>query len=212
MAALLTATTVTVLTLSLSVEDSTSLCDENGPFEQASFVLWLALAVWIPLVFRKFTLEVVAAMLIALAASARELDWHIKFTGYSMLKPPFYYRAEHELHHQIIAGLVMLLVFAAVVVLTARLIHLRPWKRPWPWWVFALGFAFFMLAFTKVVDRAPAIMAEDFGLTLGPRMRVVFSGIEEGLEMLLPVFFGVHALALARWHASRKHAHGPVKQ
>lgn len=208
--AVLTATIVCVLALALPIEDSRPIFEETGPFEQASPWLWLAFALWIPLVFRKPTLEVAAGMVVAIAAAGREWDWHIKFTEYSMLKPPFYYR-EGTMPERIIAGGIMIAVIASIVILIARLIHLRPWKRPWAWWVFALGFAFFMLVFTKVVDRAPAIMDEDFGLTLGPRMRVMFSAIEEGLEMLLPVFFGAHALALARRHAGRKAAGQPPK-
>jgi hypothetical protein len=207
--ALLAATIVTVLALALPVDESTPLFEETGPFERASPWLWLAFALWIPLVFRKPTLEVAAGMVVAIAAAAREWDWHLAFTDYSVLKPPFYYR-EGTIPERLIAGGIMLVVIAAVVVLLARLIHLRPWKRPWPWWVFALGFAFFMLVSTKAVDRAPAILRDDLGwinLDEHLRVRTVFYAIEEGLEMLLPVFFGAHALALARWHASRKHAH-----
>ena len=208
--AVVVATAVSVMALVLSPSEAGPLFEETGPFEQASPWLWLAFALWIPLVFRKPTLEVAAGMIVAVAAAAREWDWHIRFTGYSMLKPPYYYR-EGDTLGRIIAGAIMLLVIASVVVLVARLIHLRPWKRPWPWWVFALGFAFGMLVFTKAVDRAPAIMDEQFGIKLGPSMRQVFYAVEEGLEMMLPIFFAAHALALERWHASRTHAQTPAK-
>ena len=208
--AVVVATAVSVMALVLSPSEAGPLFEETGPFEQASPWLWLAFALWIPLVFRKPTLEVAAGMIVAVAAAAREWDWHIRFTGYSMLKPPYYYR-EGDTLGRIIAGAIMLLVIASVVVLVARLIHLRPWRRPWPWWVFALGFAFGMLVFTKAVDRAPAILRDDLGFDLPERVRLVFYAIEEGLEMMLPIFFAAHALALARWHASRKHAHTPAK-
>lgn len=212
--ALLSATVVVVLALALPESQSTPLFEETGPFEQASPWLWLAFALSIPLVFRKFTLEVASGMVVAAAAAAREWDWHIAFTDYSVLKPPFYYR-EGTLPERLIAGGIMLVVLAAVVILIARLIQLRPWKRPWAWWVFALGFAMFMLAFTKAVDRAPGILRDDLGwinLDEHVRVRTVFYAIEEGLEMLLPIFFGVHTFALARWHSSRRHAYGPEKK
>jgi hypothetical protein len=213
--AAITTTAVVVMALVMRLDDARRLFDESAgafdassPFETASPWLWIALALWIPLVFRKPTLEVGAGMVVALAAAAREWDWHVAFTEYSVLKPPFYYR-EGTILERIIAGGIMLVVVAAVVVLLARLIHLRPWKRPWPWWVLALGFAFAMLVFTKAVDRAPAILRDDLGVSIDgrERLRMVFYAVEEGLEMMLPVFFAAHALALARWH---KHKSAPA--
>lgn len=200
--AVVATTALSVMALLMTPSEAGPLFEETGPFEQASPWLWLALALWIPLVFRKPTLEVAAGMIVAVAAAAREWDWHVAFTGYSMLKPPFYYR-EGDTLERIIAGGIMLLVIASVVVLVARLIHLRPWKRPLPWWVFALGFAFGMLVFTKAVDRLPAILRDDLGLINldeHASVRMVFYAIEEGLEMMLPIFFAAHSLALARWH------------
>ena len=205
--AVVAATAVSVLALGLPQSRTTTLFEETGPFEQASPWLWLALALFIALVFRRPTLEVAAGMILAVAAAAREWDWHVAFTGYSMLKPPFYYR-EGEPLERVIAGGIMLLVFASVVVLVARLIHLRPWKRPRPWWAFALGFAFFMLVFTKAVDRAPGILRDDLGVDLTDGVRLICYAIEEGLEMMLPLFFAAHTLALARWHKAVGRAHG----
>ncbi|NRA57345.1 MAG: hypothetical protein HRU13_04420 [Phycisphaerales bacterium] len=215
--ALISATVLITLGLALPEERTQALFDESGPFEQASPWLWITLSLWIPLVFRKPTIGVAAGMVIALAAAAREWDWHVAFTGYSVLKPPFYYRSDHTifvdgveqaistgLPERILAAAIMLLVVASVAVLVSRLIALQPWKRPWAWWVLALGFAFGMLVFTKVIDRAPALLDENLGITLGPRARQAFYAIEEGLEMMLPFFFAAHALALARWHRARK--------
>ena len=215
--ALVSAAVLIVLGLVLPEDTAQDLFDESGPFEQASPWLWIALSLWIPLVFQKPTLNVAAGMVISLAAAAREWDWHVAFTGYSVLKPPFYYRAEHtsiydgveqvvtvSLPERIIASAIMLLVVSSVVVLVARLIALRPWSRPWPWWALALAFAFGMLVFTKVVDRTPALLDENLGVTLGPPIRQVFYAIEEGLEMMLPFFFAAQVLALARWHRARR--------
>lgn len=196
-------TAVVVLAFVLPMDDSERLFAETGPFEEASPWLWIMLALALPLIFRRFTLEVASGMVLSLAAAAREWDWHVAFTDYSMLKPPFYYR-EGDTLERIIAGGIMLVVFAGVVILVARLIRLRPWKRPRPWWAFALGFAFFMLVFTKAVDRAPGILRDDLGVDLPDQLRILCYAIEEGLEMMLPVFFAAHSLALARWHKAMR--------
>lgn len=200
--AIVMTTVVVVLALVLPMEDSERLFAETGPFEEASPWLWIMLALSLPLIFRKFTLEVASGMILSLAAAAREWDWHVAFTtdNYSMLKPPFYYREQFSISERLIAGVIMLAVAASVLVLVSRLIQLRPWKRPLPWWVFALGFAFFMLVFTKAVDRAPGILRDDLGVDLSDQVRILCYAIEEGLELLLAVFFGAHALALARWY------------
>jgi len=199
-------TSAMLVTLALVVPPETVApwFEETGPFERASPWLWIALALWIALVFRKPTISVAAGMVVALAAAAREWDWHVAFTEYSVLKPPFYYRGEHALHHQIIAGAIVLAVLVAATILLARLLRLKPWSRPIAWWVLTLLFAFGMLVFTKAIDRAPAILAENLGVDLGPRMRQVFYAIEEGMEMVLPVFFAAQALAHARWHRARR--------
>lgn len=204
-------TIVIVLAFALPMDQSERLFAETGPFEEASPWLWIILALSLPLIFRKLTLEVAAGMYLALAGAAREWEWHTAFTtdNYSMLKPPFYYREQFTIPERLIAGVIVLLIAASAVVLISRLIQLRAWKRPWPWWVFALGLAFFMLVFTKAVDRTPGILETDFNIVLGDQLRVLCYAIEEGLEMLLPVFFGAHALALARWHRRGKPAGSP---
>lgn len=200
--AIVATTALTVLALVLPEARTQTLFEETGPFEQASPWLWLAFALWIPVVFRKPTRTVAAGMIVAIAAAAREWDWHKAFTDYSVLKLPFYYR-EGTVPERLVAGGVMVLVIASVVVLIARLVQLKPWKRPITWWAYALVFAFGMLAFTKVIDRAPAILQDDFGITVGDRLRLVAYAVEEGLEMVLPLFFVAYTVALARWHAAR---------
>ncbi|GIW74661.1 MAG: hypothetical protein KatS3mg103_1183 [Phycisphaerales bacterium] len=179
---------------------TTALFDESGPFERASPWLWLALAGWIASVFPRRGWTVLAGMVLALAAAAREWDWHLAFTGYSVLKIPFYYRDQYPVHQKLLTGAAMLLIAASTAMLLARLVRLRPWARPVRWWAKSLAFAFGVLVFTKAVDRAPALLQEHAGLVLGDRWRAAFYAVEEGLEMLLPIFFGLYALALAQWH------------
>lgn len=174
------------------------LCSEQGPFEVISPWAWIGLAVAIPIIFREVTLEVVAGMVVCGGGAAREWDWHVRFTGYSVLKPPFYYR-EGLLHERLIAGAAVLLALASLVVLVRWQRSLRPWARPIKPWVWGTVLAIGMMLASKVVDRAPAILAEDFGLPLGTVAHGVFSALEESVEMLVPFFFGLACVSLAFW-------------
>ena len=171
---------------------------ETGPFEQISPWLWILLALLIPAAHPKPTPGVAAGVIVSLAAAAREWDMHSAFTGYSVLKPGFYTTTEHPLPQQLLAGVIVLAVLAGGFYLLYRFVALRPWmKSPRPAWLFALLFAAFMLAATKVLDRTPGILSGDFGYTLPERALLLFTALEEGLEMLLPVFFAGVVLAHA---------------
>lgn len=180
----------------MSPETNVAMFAETGPFEQASPWLWLGLAVLIVAVFRRATRGVFAGVILSVAAAAREWDMHKSFTGYSVLKPGFYTTTEYPLHQQIIAGVIVLAIFASAAYLVWLLWKLRPWmSSPRPAWLFALALAVFMVGFTKVLDRAPAIIRNDFGIDLHERLILLMGAWEEGLELLLAVFFAVIVLA-----------------
>ncbi len=184
------------------------LFDETGPFEKISPWLWLALAALIPLAFRRPSLPVLAGMVISVACAAREWDMHKSFTGYSVLKPKFYLRSEYELHHQIIAGLAVVLLGASVFITVQHLLRIRPRRlRPVPMWLLAMVMGIAMLVLTKVFDRAPKILSEDLGIQLGDSMLSLMMALEEGLEMLMPVAFGAMVLAYA---ALKRADPGPI--
>lgn len=182
----------------MSPETNVTLFAETGPFEQASPWLWLGLAVLIVAVFRRASRGVIAGVILSVAAAAREWDMHKSFTGYSVLKPGFYTTTEYPLHQQAIAGVIVLAILASGAYLAWLFWKLRPWmSSPRPAWLFALALAIFMVGFTKVLDRAPAIIRNDFGIHLPERLDLLMGAWEEGLEMLLAVFFAVVVLAYA---------------
>lgn len=182
----------------LPVATNDSLFAEAGPFERASPWFWIGLSVLIVLVFRRATPGVASGVVLSLAAAAREWDMHKSFTGYSVLKPGFYTPTEHPFHQQIIAGVLVVAVLASAFYLVRLVWKLRPWaSSPRPAWLFALAFACFMLVFTKVLDRAPAIIREDLGVELPVRIDLLMAAWEEGLEMLLAVYFAGVVLSYA---------------
>ncbi len=185
-----TAVVFGIMSQVLPTATNESLFAETGPFERASPWFWLGLGVLIVLVFRRATPGVVAGVVLSLAAAAREWDLHKFFTGYSVLKPGFYTHAEYPLHQQAIAGVLVLAALASGFYLLRLVWKLRPWaSSPRPAWLYALVFACFMLVFTKALDRAPAVIRGDLGVQLPVRVDLLMSAWEEGLEMLLAVYF-----------------------
>lgn len=171
---------------------------ERGPFEAISPWAWIGLAVAIPIIFREVTLEVVAGMIVCGAAAAREWDWHVRFTEYSVLKPPFYYR-EGLLHERLIAGAAVALALASLFVLARWQVSLRPWSRPVKSWVWITVLAISLMLASKFVDRLPGILSEDFGLPLGTVAHGVSAALEESVEMMVPFFFAMACVSLAIW-------------
>lgn len=187
-----------LLSQTLSVRTNLRLFAESGPFERLSPWLWLLLAAVIVGAYRRMSPGVIAGVIVCLACAAREWDMHKSFTGYSVLKPGFYMTTEHPLSHQLVAGLIVLALGASVVILLCKLVRLRPWvSSPRPAWLQALGFAVIMLALTKVLDRTPGILRGDFGIELAGRALLLFGALEEGLEMLLPLYFAGLVLSFA---------------
>jgi hypothetical protein len=161
---------------------------EGGPIETITTLLWLVTAAGVVVVRRGSVISLAIAYL-CLAAAARELDWHTAFTGYSVLKIGFYHRAEHALHHQLIAGLVMLGLIGSVTVLVVALVRrIRSTPRVMvPAWGWVLIVTAVTLVGSKVVDRAPAVLIEDADIRFSARTYGAMLAVEEGLEMLLPL-------------------------
>ncbi len=191
------AVALAVASQTLAPETAERVFAETGPFESASPWLWALLGVLIAAVFRRPSPGVLAGVALSLACAARELDLHKSVTGYSVLKPGFYLSSEHALHHQVIAGAIVATLVVAALVLAWRVRVLRPWRRLDAAWVWGFAFAFFVFVATKALDRAPSILHEDFGVVLSERVRLLATALEEGLEMLVPVFFAAAVLAYA---------------
>lgn len=176
---------------SISSETSERVFSETGFFEQISPWLWLSLGAMAIAVVGRLDLVAGASAAVCIACAAREWDMHKEFTGYSMLKPGFYLSSEYPLHQQLLSGLSLVILAASCVGLVWHLWRIWPRGRqpvpPWMWAMFASGG---MLVGTKLLDRMPNILLEEFDVALGPAMLRLFRAWEEGLEASLPLAFG----------------------
>lgn len=159
---------------------------EGSIIEWVSVVQWGVLAVAMPLILRRVSVNIVAGMVVLLACAAREVDWHKRFTGYSVLKPKFYLSDEFPLMHRLVAA-VLVGLFALSLAMATRAVWMHAARDGFlrAKWVRLVGFAFILTALSKVVDRAPA-MLEDLGMKL-PRIAFEMAkAFEENAEVLLP--------------------------
>jgi len=171
---------------------------ESGPIESLSAVLWIVTAAAILLVLRPTTLTVLAGAWLCVCGAAREADLHKHWTRDSMLKISYYLSAEHPVSSRLLAGVVFLLLIAAVILVLHRMWQvLRTTdRRSLPLWI-AIGVATaIVLVTTKIIDRLPAIL-EGHGARLGDRFRLALRGFEEGGELLIPLLAAAAVLAYA---------------
>jgi hypothetical protein len=180
----------------ISDQTSNRVFSETGPFEQASPILWLALGALVVALAQRLDAITLSTLVVCAACAAREWDLHKAFTGYSVVNPGFYITSEFPIHHQLIGGALVALLAASSGVLLWYAWRVWPrGRQPVAPWIWALGIAGVMLVGTKLFDRAPAILAEDFEIVLSPAMSRLFTAWEEGLEATLPVAFAAMVLA-----------------
>jgi len=55
-----------------------------------------------------------------------------------------------------------------------------------------------LLVMTKVFDRAPAILREDFGISLAVTPQMMLAAWEEGFKAMIPVLVGL-GVAMCLW-------------
>lgn len=160
---------------------------EEGPFERMSIVAWLFAALLIILRIRPLGMRAWAFALLFLSFAAREADWHKAFTADSILKTNYYKHAVAPLGEKVIAfvvaiAFIVLIVYVGISVLRF-LFRQGGWKSRSGFWLM-LGAVLVVMG--KVVDRAPAVLAEEYGIVLLPIVGHYVAAFEEGLEMLHP--------------------------
>lgn len=184
-----------VLPLVLASDTFAWFFSEEGPVEVAALVFWVVAAVVVLVRIRPLTARAWAFAGLYLAFAAREADLHRAFTADSMLKTSYYRRAVAPIEEKIIAGIVALVLVALFVyvlwVVARFLLRDRGWRSRAGGWLLA-GVA--LLFFCKLLDRAPATLAEDFGVHVAPIVKMYTSAFEEGIEALLPLL-----LAFSAW-------------
>jgi hypothetical protein len=177
-----------VLPLVLSEESFRYAFSEEGPFERISIAAWLAAACIIIVRIRPLGMRAWAFALLFASFAAREADWHKAFTADSILKTNYYKHAAAPFGEKLMAfvvALVFIVLIAYVGFIVLRFLFLRGgWKSRAGFWLM-LGTALVVVG--KVVDRAPAVLAEDYGIMLLPIVDHYVAAFEEGLEMLHPL-------------------------
>lgn len=176
-----------------------NLFAEGGPIEEFTLVMYLAGIVAVLMVPTRVVTRTdkLATCILLAAFAAREMDLHTVMFGTSILKARFYNRDGTPL--QIVGALLILLpIFASIAWLVVK--HGTQWLRALrerqP---AAVTFLVFMIALVvaKLSDRAPDTLA-GWHMLVSMTVRHIMQGIEESLEMFLPVF-----IAIAVWQAAR---------
>ncbi len=164
---------------------------EEGPVERAAIVLWIAASAMVLVRIRPFGARALAFALLYLVFAAREADWHKAFTADSIFKNAYYRRTAAPFEEKLIAFLVavvLLVLFAYACWIIYRFLwRERGWRSRSGGWLLA-GWA--LLFATKVLDRTPAVLADEFGVHLAPIVGLYFSALEEGMETALPLMLG----------------------
>jgi len=191
-----------VLPLALSEPAFEAFFSEEGPVEIGAMLLWCAAGAIVLLRIRPLGTRAWAFALLYFAFAAREAELHRAFTADSMLKSAYYRRVPAPLAEKLIAGLVaiaLLVLLAYVLWIVVRFLWKeRGWRTRSGAWLL-VGMA--LLVGAKLLDRAPAVLAEDFDLVLSPLVKQYASAFEEGIEAALPLI-----LAFSAWiEGTRRH-------
>lgn len=177
-----------LLPLVLDEERFLSTFAEQGPFERLSIAAWLFVPVVIFYRIRPLGLRAMAFAMICIVFAAREAEWHKAFTADSILKTNYYRRAVAPIEEKILAAVVALTVIILLLylgfVIARFLFRQGGWRSRSGFWLVA-GVA--LVAFGKVLDRAPAVLAEDYGFSLPPLTQLYAVAFEEGMEMIHPL-------------------------
>ncbi|MBP8802562.1 MAG: hypothetical protein KBI41_13625 [Kiritimatiellae bacterium] len=142
--------------------------------------------------------------LISFFAICRQLDWHRLLITPSNLpgatrgtpfKLRFLTNPVNPLADRLIVAacfVVVILVCGGTLLYFLRRLWIGLFKfHPVSW---SIGFLGGTLVLNQIVDRLPAILRKDFGIYLSAPARALITAIEEGMELLLPLFVIVAVL------------------
>lgn len=177
--------------------------DGASPVEAATiglFYFFIAFVWFVPpmAASRRATFWKLDFSLLSLIAICRELDWHKLLVSASGLpgathgtafKMKFLTNSANPLGDRILVALFFLLFFVVVGGTLLRFLP-RLWKGIWKlhpvcWTIGCLGGAGILC---QVFDRIPSVLRKKFAVTLSPETCGLLSALEEGFEILLPIF------------------------
>jgi hypothetical protein len=161
---------------------------EEGPFEQLSIAAWLFAALIVVLRIRPLRARAWAFALLCMVFAGREADLHKAFTAASFLKINYYRHTVAPLSEKILGGIAAVALISLVIyvgLVFARFLFLRSgWRsRSGIWLMFGTA----LVVLGKVLDRAPAILTDEYGIVLSPFVGLYTAAFEEGLEMIHPL-------------------------
>lgn len=171
-----------------SEQDFNWTFSEVGPFERLAIAAWLFAALIVIFRIRPLGKKAWAFALLCVVFAAREADWHKAFTADSLLKSNYYKHAVAPLSEKILAGAVGLAAIALVIyiglVIARFLFRQGGWRsRAGIWLILATT----LVVLGKVLDRAPAVLFESYGITLSPIVDLYAAAFEEGMELIHPL-------------------------
>ncbi|HDQ41285.1 MAG TPA: hypothetical protein ENN39_09700 [Desulfonatronum sp.] len=194
-----------LLAIVLPLDTNAFMFSESGPFEIASAVLWFVLALVVLFGVRPRGLTTFSLAALAIIAGLRELGLNKSVTHVSITKLSFYVEQD-------IFWLERLLVLLLMLGILAVALHLL--LRFGRWFFYSGGHAqpagqvtmlgVILVPATKIMDRLPAYLEGFFGLTLSVGATTICTALEEGFELLLPVFFFQAVFLLPK--ATRSHS------
>jgi hypothetical protein len=162
--------------------------DEGGLVEEATVLLYLATVGALLAASGRLPRGVGPALaIVMLAFAAREADWHIRFTGTSMLRVSFYL-GPAPLAQKLASLVIVGLALAAAAYLALH--FMRHWRSRDPAARTAAAFTVAFVAsmvLAKVLDRSLSILVEDLGFAGGNTWRALQVTLEEPLELVLPL-------------------------
>jgi hypothetical protein len=174
------------------------LVSEEGPLEWGAAIGWLLLA---PLVRWSGGTgrRALALAGVSLLFAAREFDLHKIIAGTSFLKTNFYRGDAVAPHYKLIGAAIALAVLAVVLyglgAGTLAFVRGRHWRSAWGRLV-VLAFA--MLLLSKLLDRTPAILKDEWHRPLDWTASHLVTVHEEWLECFVPLCLAAAALRRGR--------------
>lgn len=177
-----------IFPLGLSEPDFRWTFSEVGPFERLAIAAWMFTGLLVIFRIRPLGKKAWALALLCMVFAGREADLHKAFTAGSLLKINYYKHTVAPIAEKILAGAVAIAAIGLVVyvglVIARFLFRQGGWRsRSGIWLILATT----LVVLGKALDRAPAVLFEEYGITLSPIIDLYAAAFEEGMEMIHPL-------------------------